>query len=313
MFIERTYIDSGYSFMNNIDWSLIRSFLAVSRHGSLSAAARELGVSQPTLSREIQALESTTGLNLFRRTTQGLSLTEQGQALIEAAGDMDEAADHFIRQASGMSAELEGDVRISANEIVGIYMLPPAIAAFREQHPGVQVEIVITNRASSLSKREADIALRMFRPDQPDLVARRLPDLEVAFYAHRDYIAKHGEPRTVDEFKQRTILGFDEGRDFIDGARALGYEFVKKDFAVRTDHMLAQIALLRAGAGIGGTHTGIAKHFPELTRVLEFIPLPRLEFWCVCHADVQFNSRIRAMMQFLVNWFDPDPYAQIIL
>ncbi|MDX5150842.1 MAG: LysR family transcriptional regulator [Acidiferrobacterales bacterium] len=299
--------------MNNVDWSLIRSFLAVSRHGSLSAAARELGVSQPTLSREIQSLESTTGLNLFRRTTQGLSLTEQGQTLIEAAGHMDDAADQFIRQASGLSAELEGDVRISVNEIIGIYMLPPAIAAFREQHPGVQVEIVITNRASSLSKREADIALRMFQPDQPDLVARRLPDLEMGFYAHRDYVARHGKPATFEEFKTQTILGFDEGMDFINGARALGYEFAKKDFAVRTDHMLAQIALLRAGAGIGGTHVEIARHFPELVRVLEFVPLPKLEFWCVCHADVQFNSRIRAMMQFLVKWFDPDPYAHLLL
>ncbi|MGW8247786.1 MAG: LysR family transcriptional regulator [Acidiferrobacterales bacterium] len=299
--------------MNNVDWSLIRSFLAVSRHGSLSAAARELGVSQPTLSREIQSLESTTGLNLFRRTTQGLSLTKQGQTLVEAAGHMDEAADQFIRQASGLSAELEGDVRISVNEIIGIYMLPPAIAAFREQHPGVQVEIVITNRASSLSKREADIALRMFQPDQPDLVARRLPDLEMGFYAHRDYVARHGNPTNFEEFKQQTILGFDEGMDFINGARALGYEFVKKDFAVRTDHMLAQIALLRAGAGIGGTHVEIAKYFPELVRVMEFVPLPRLEFWCVCHADVQFNSRIRAMMQFLVQWFDPDPYAHLLL
>lgn len=299
--------------MNNIDWGLIRSFLAVSRHGSLSAASRELGVSQPTLSREIQALESTTGLNLFRRTTQGLSLTEQGQTLVEAAGHMDEAADQFIRQAYGLSAELEGDVRISVNEIIGIYMLPPAIAAFREQHPGVQVEIVITNRASSLGKREADIALRMFRPDQPDLVARRLPDLEMGFYAHRDYVARHGKPTSFEEFKKHTILGFDEGMDFINGARALGYEFVKKDFAIRTDHMLAQIALLRAGAGIGGTHVEIAKHFPELERVLEFVPLPSLEFWCVCHADVQFNSRIRAMMQFLIEWFDADPYAHLLL
>jgi len=299
--------------MNNVDWGLIRTFLAVSRQGSLSAAARELGVSQPTLSREIQALESTTGLNLFRRNTQGLSLTEEGRALVEAAGRMNEAADQFIRQASGMSVELEGEVRISANEIVGIYMLPSAIAAFREQHPGVQVEIVITNRASSLSKREADIALRMFRPNQPDLVARRLPDLEVGFYAHRDYVARHGAPMSLEEFKQHTILGFDEAMDFINGARAMGYEFVKKDFAIRTDHMLAQIGLLRAGAGIGGTHIEIARHYPELQRVLEFVPLPKLEFWSVCHADVQFNSRIRSMMQFLANWFDPDPYKRMLL
>jgi len=299
--------------MNNLDWGLIRSFLAVSQTGSLSAAARALGVSQPTLSREIQALESSTGLSLFKRTTQGLSLTEHGRALVETAGHMSDAADRFIRQASGMSVELEGDVRISVNEIVGIYLLPPAIAAFREQHPGVQVEIVITNRASSLSKRDADIALRMFRPSQPDLVARRLPDMEVGFYAHKDYIAKHGEPTNMDEFFQHSILGFDEGMDFINGGRAMGIEFKKQDFALRTDHLLAQLGLLRAGAGIGGTHVEIARHFPELKRVLEFIPLPKMEFWCVCHADVQFNSRIREMMHFLVKWFEKDPYREMLL
>ncbi|MEJ2644430.1 MAG: LysR family transcriptional regulator [Gammaproteobacteria bacterium] len=180
--------------MNQLDWALIRSFLAVARLGSLSAAARDMGVSQPTLSRDIQALEAATGLNLFRRTTQGLVLTPQGQRLVDAADHMNAAADRFARQASGLSVELEGDVRISANEIVGTYLLPPAIADFRQEHPAVHVEVVISNGASSLSKREADIALRMFRPTQPDLVARRLPDLELGFYAHRDYLDRRGEP-----------------------------------------------------------------------------------------------------------------------
>lgn len=299
--------------MHNLDWSLIRSFLAVSSTGSLSAAARELGVSQPTLSRAIQTLESSTGLNLFKRTTQGVTLTEAGHELVESAGRMNNAADQFQRQASGLSEELTGDVRISVNEIVGIYLLPPAIAAFREDHPGVHVEIVITNRASSLSKRDADIALRMFRPSQPDLVARRLPDLEMGFYAHEDYLKKHGRPTNVEEFLNQTIIGFDESMDFINGARTLGFNFTKQNFALRTDHLLAQLGLLRAGAGIGGTHVEIAKHFPELKRILEFIDIPSLEFWCVCHADVQYNSRIREMMQFLVKWFEKDPYRHMMI
>lgn len=204
-------------------------------------------------------------------------------------------------------------MRISVNEIVGVYLLPPALAAFRELHPGVHVEVVITNRASSLSKRDADIALRMFRPTQPDLVARRLPDLEMGFYAHKDYIARHGTPADFGEFFNHTIIGFDENLDFINGARAMGFDLTKKNFALRTDHLLAQVALLRAGAGICGTHVEIARHFPELVRVLEFIKLPRLEFWCVCHADVQFNNRIREMMNFLVDWFGEHPYKQIQL
>lgn len=299
--------------MHNLDWDLVRSFLAVSREGSVSAAARELGVSQPTLSRAVQALEAGTGLNLFKRTTQGLALTEAGQKLVEAADRMNDAADQFQRQASGLSEELTGDVRISVNEIIGIYLLPQAIAAFREQHPGVHIEIVITNRVSSLSKRDADIALRMFRPTQPDLVARRLPDLDVGFFAHKNYVAKHGAPTNFEEFMNHAVIGFDEGMDFINGARAFGYELKREDFPLRTDHLLAQLGLMRAGAGISGTHVEIAKHFPELVRVAEFIALPKLEFWCVCHADVQFNSRIREMMNFLVEWFDKDPYQRMTL
>jgi len=299
--------------MNNMDWGLIRSFLAVSRLGSVSAAARELAVSQPTVSREIQALESATGLNLFRRTTQGLQLTNEGQALVDAASRMGEAADLFSRQASGLSVELEGDVRISANEIVGIYLLPPAITAFREQHPGVHVEIVISNRVSSLSKREADIAMRMFRPTQPDLVVRRLPDMELGFYAHRDYVAKHGEPSSIEDFQQHTVIGYDESMEYIEAAARLGYTFVRDNFALRTDHMLAQIHLARAGAGIVGTHVELAKHWPELVRILKWVPLPALEYWIVCHRDVQYNSRIRELMQFLANWFAEDPYRGLVL
>lgn len=298
--------------MNNIDWSQIRSFLSVARLGSLSAAARELGVSQPTLTREIQALETATRLNLFKRTTQGLVLTEAGQALVDAAGQMNDAADLFARQASGLSIELTGDVRVSANEIIGVYLLPPAIAAFREQHPGMQIEVVITNRASSLSKREADIALRMFRPQQPDLVARRLPDLALGFYAARDYIARHGVPADLDAIKGH-VIGFDEGMEFIEEAARHGYALQRNDFPLRTDHLLAQINLIRVGAGIGVTHVGLASRFPELQRVLEEVPLPPLQFWCVCHRDVQYNSRIRAVMQFLVHRFAADPYREAVV
>jgi DNA-binding transcriptional LysR family regulator len=299
--------------VKNLDWALIRSFLAVSRLGSLSAAARELGVSQPTLSREIQALEAATGLNLFRRTTQGLVLTEAGQTLVEPAEQMDGAADSFARQASGLSVELEGDVRISANEPVGTYLLPPALAAFRERHPAVHLELVITNSTSSLSKREADIALRMFRPTQPELVARRLPDLELGFFAHRDYLDRHGEPADLEAFKQHSLIGFDRDMAFIDAAAAMGQHFVPDNFALRTDHMLAQIHLLRAGAGIGATHVGLASQWPELVRIMEWVHLPALQFWCVTHRDVQYNSRIREVMQFLIRWLAAEPYAKAVL
>lgn len=296
--------------MTDLKWGLIRAFHAAARLGSLSAAARELGVSQPTLSRDIQALEAVTGLHLFRRTTRGLQLTEQGRRLVESAEQMDAAADRFARQATGLSLELEGEVRISANEIVGVYLLPPALAAFRARHPGVQVELVISNAASSLSKREADIALRMFRPTQPDLVARRLPDLALGFFAHRDYLARRGAPVDAAALRDHDLIGFDLDTVYLDTAAAMGLPLTPRDFALRSDQMLAQLGLLRAGAGIGATHVGLAAHWPELVRVLEQVPLPPLEFWCVTHGDVQYSARIRALQQFLVQWLGDAPYAR---
>ncbi|MEJ2714817.1 MAG: LysR family transcriptional regulator [Acidihalobacter sp.] len=248
--------------MNIQDWTLIRAFLAVATAGSVSAAARTLGVSQPTLSRQISALEQSMRLTLFERSPQGLHLTEQGEALVAAAMQMDDAADRFARLAAGLSEVLEGDVRISANEIVGYHLLPPLIAAFRREHPGVAIEVLISNRASSLSKREADIALRMFHPSQAGLVAMRLPDMELGLFAHRD--------------------------------------------------LPLHLALMRAGAGIGVTHAGIAAGYPELLRVLAQAPLPTLEFWCVYHRDVRFNPRIRALARFIREWFAEDPYRALL-
>lgn len=299
--------------MNNIPWDRIHDFLCVARLGSLSAAARELGQSQPTLSRNIQALERSTRLHLFRRSPRGLELTESGRALMEAAAAMEQAAERFDRQVSGLSEVLQGDVRISANDIVGTYLLPPAIKALRDRHPGLQVEIVISNRASNLNKREADIALRMFRPTQADLVARRLPDMELGFYAHRDHPAAQQPPETIEQFLEHDIIGMDEGMDFIEGGRQMGYEFVRDHFALRTDALVTSVQLCRAGAGIGGLHVGLARHWPEMVRILEWVSLPKLEFWLVCHHDVQYNSRIRTVMGFLGDWFAEDPYRHALL
>jgi DNA-binding transcriptional LysR family regulator len=298
--------------MNSIDWELIRTFLAVAEQGSVSAAARALGASQPTLSRHISELERQTGLSLFERSPQGLTLTEHGEGLVDAAMRMGESADHFSRLASGLSAELDGDLRISANEIVGHYLLPQLLTAFRERHPGVSLEMVITNQASNLNKREADVALRMFRPTQPDLVVSRLPDMELGFYAARDYLKRHGEPETMDELMAHSLIGFDQYSTFIDGAAGMGVSLEREAFPLRTDHMLLHIALMRAGAGVGATHVGIGEGYPELVRVLPQAPLPTLEFWCVCHRDLRLNPRVQALMRFIREWFGEDPYHSVL-
>lgn len=298
--------------MNNIDWELIRTFLAVAEQGSVSGAARVLAASQPTLSRHIRELERCTQLSLFERSPRGLALTGQGEALVEAARGMGESAERFARLAGGLSVELDGDLRISANEIVGYHLLPPLIAAFRERYPGVAIEVVISNRTSSLSKREADVALRMFRPEQPDLVAARLADLALGLFARRDYLDRHGTPATPSELSGHALIGFDEDPAFIEAAASMGARLGRGDFPLRTDHMPLHVALMRAGAGIGATHAGLAARYPELVRVLPGVPLPALEFWCVCHRDLRLNPRVRALMRFAGEWFGGDPYRAVL-
>ncbi len=294
--------------MNDIDWGLIRSFIQTARDGSLSAAAKSLGVSQPTLSRNIQMLEQQTKLQLFQRSTKGLTLTEAGGKLIDAAKQMEDASDLFQRQTTGLSEELEGDIRISANEIVGIYLLPPALTSFRKKHPKVHIEIEITNQSTSLSKRDADIALRMYRPTQPDLVARRLPDLSLGFFASKNYIEQYGLPTSAEDFKKHHIIGFDKDMAFITAAQNMGFDLSPQDFNFRTDYLPAQLNLARFDGGIVGTHVGLAKQYPELEQILDWLPLPSLEFWIVCHGDTAYNARIREMTTFLGQWFSGDNY-----
>lgn len=299
--------------MNNksLDWQQAHYFLAVVKAGSLSAAARNLKVSQPTLSRQILELEKSLRLQLFQRSSQGLRLTDAGHNLIEAAEQMEQASEQFLRQASGLSAELSGDLRISANEILGIYLLPPAIAAFTRLHPQVQIELVISNQISRLDKREADIALRMFQPTQVSLAARRIAHMELGFFAHRDYLTTQGEPHSLEEIKTHRIIGFDQHWEWMGGV--IEGQVERHDFALRCDHMLAHLQWMRAAAGIGVTHIGLARHWPELQQIMHWMPLPALECWIVCHSDTQYSAKIRTMTAFLADWLSPDPYARVLL
>ncbi|MHB8454381.1 MAG: LysR substrate-binding domain-containing protein [Acidiferrobacterales bacterium] len=187
------------------------------------------------------------------------------------------------------------------------------MAALQQKHPYIHIEIVISNEVCGLGKREADIALRMFRPQQPDLVTRRLPDMALGVFAHRDYIRRRGTPADLAEIRHHNIIGFDKVMDFINGAAHLGYTIARKDFTLHTDNLLAQIALLRSGAGIGVTHLGLARRYAELVPVLEDLSLPSLEFWCACHRDMQYNARMRAVMQHLGGWLADDPYSRALV
>lgn len=290
------------------DINLIRSFWAVAECGSFSEAARKLGSTQPTLTRQIQALEQQTGLHLFERSNKGLSITEAGARLVEASRQMMENVDAFNRVVAGQEDHLEGEVRISANEIVGYFLLPNAIAAMRQAYPSIQIELDINNSFASLSQRDADIAFRMAEPSQPDLVRRSLPPLPLGAFGTRQLIHDHGEPKSVDHLLQLPFIGFDKSPLLVDAMLDMGVEAHSKHFDVRTDSLLAQIALARAGCGFCIVQRYLAAQFAELVPVLEDVPLPSVPFWLVCHSDIQYSKKIAAVMSFLGEWFSSEPF-----
>ena len=294
------------------DWNWVRVFLAVCEKGSLSAAARSLGMSQPTLSRHIQQMETKTGLNLFKRTTQGLIPTDAAQNLLAPCQQMQELAHSLERELSGQKRQLQGNIRISANELVGVYLLPAAITEFQNMHPEVNLELLIDNEVSNLNKREADIALRMFRPSQVNLVVKRLPNLPLAMFGQNDYLKKYGTPKSVADLLDHKLIGFDEVSSYLDLAAQRGWPLKRDSFVIRTDNLLTQIALLKSGAGLVVTHKALGDALPNVKQVVAGIDIPELEFWLVCHSDVHYNRAIREFMLFLSKWFEDDPYHKAL-
>jgi len=295
------------------DINLIRTFWAVAETGSFSKAALKLQSTQPTVTRQVQTLESQTGLHLFDRSNKGLVITEAGQKLVESANDLMAKADQFNRQITGQEDVLRGEVRISANEIIGIHLLPPAITALREKYPNVQIELDISNLNTSLSKREADIAFRMQAPTQTQLVGRRLPSLPLGFYGHKDLINKTNGIESLEDFLALPLIGFDKTTAMIDVLNSMGLKADIRTFDIRCDNLIAQIALMRAGAGIGVMQDQLAIQYPELSRISVSWQIPDLEFWLICHQDVQYSKTIQLVMRFFGDWFQDDPYKTLII
>ncbi len=289
--------------MSKFSWQWVQSFIAVVEVGSLSKAAQHLGLSQSTLSRQIAQLEKQLNMSLFNRSTQGLGLTAQAHQLVESAQQMQLAGEQFKRIASGSAMNLAGELRISVNEVIGLYYLPLAIKSFNQLYPEVQVEIEISNKASSLNKRDADIAIRMFRPTQLDLIAKRLPDIQLNFYASRQYLSQYGIPQNLEELLEHKMIGFDQDRQMLKAANKLDWPIDRASFIDRSDSLNLQIELAKQGCGISITHKKIIDQFIELQTILSNIAIPKLECWLVCHSDVQHNRRIRVMMDFLGQYF----------
>ncbi len=283
----------------SFDWRLIRSFLAALEAGSLLGAAKRLNTSQPTLGRHIAELESQLGLLLFERTGRGLVATSAALQLADAARSMDAAALQLARQVSGAQKQASGSVRITASQPVACFLLPPILAQMRRALPDIQVELESSNAVSNLLRREADIALRMVRPDQATLVAKKIGAIPLGAFASRDYVARRGMPLKPEDLLTHELIGYDKGEDILRGFRTFGAPVTREAFALRTDDMIVQSQAVRAGLGVGFLADYVVKADVDVLRVLPMLALPELPIWLTVHREIRTSQRIRAVFDFL--------------
>ncbi len=270
-----------------MDWTLARTFLAVARTGSLTAAAQRLGASQPTVTRQVQALEQALGMRLFLRHPRGVRLTERALELVPAAERVEQAVTGFERLAVGVRELLEGSVRIAASEIVGTEVLAPALGVLRSTHPGIAVELVLDNLPSDLTRGDADIAIRLFRPRESELIAKLIGSVAIGFYASRTYLERRGMPTSLTAVLEHELIGFDSKGPLAQAFASVDPRFSADRFVVRTDSLAAHLALARAGCGIAAIQVPIARRYPELVAIETGDSLEAVPFWLVAHEDMR--------------------------
>jgi DNA-binding transcriptional LysR family regulator len=285
---------------SDIGWELYRSFLSVLNEGSLSGAARDLGVAQPTMGRHVAALEKSLGLALFTRSQIGLMPTEAALSLRSYAEAMQSTAAALERAAASQGTGVRGTVRVTASDVIGVEVLPPIIASLRDEHPDLVLELVLTDRMQDLLRREADIAVRMARPRQELLVARRVGQIELGLHAHQRYLSRHGTPNTMADLANHALIGFDQTTAFIRSAGKGLSGWRREAFAMRTDNNLAQLALIRSGAGIGVCQAAIARRDDSIVRLFPRHFSLQMETWITMHEDLRNSPRCRAAFDALV-------------
>ncbi len=271
----------------------------VAEHGSTAAAARHLEVTQSTISRHLAELEQQLSVQLFDRKKTGLTLTDKGQELLSFAQQMDSVAHNMQAQAAHFSSTVSGTVRISASEVIATNVLPYCIANIVNDNPELDIEIVASNDASNLLSREADIAIRMFQPQQQDLIAQHLLDVDVSFYASKNYLQQYGVPDSPESFMQHRFIGFDLNTLFIDGARQLGFKLKREHFYIRSDAIGVQDNCVIAGLGIAVMQNRIARDITSLEKVNLGFDIPSMPLYLVAQKELRVSRKIRTVFDGL--------------
>ena len=281
------------------DWNHARAFLVVADEGSLSAAGRALGMSQPTLGRQIAGLEEQLKVTLFERVGKGLSLTQSGVRLYEYVKQMAEAANQFSLVAQGQSNEVSGEVCISLTELDAYFRFAPLISKFKEYAPNIKLELQVSNAISDLKRREADVAIRYQRPTQPDLITKKIGSEKAYLYGHKDYI-KHFANKTPKEVSNLQLIGFDHSDQMKNYLLGMGFPVRSDQFTVVCKNQLVQLQMILQGGALAFLPDHIAARYPELEPafVEHFTPI-ELEMWLVCHRELHTSKKVRLVFDFL--------------
>lgn len=285
--------------MDKVDWNQLRAFLETAETGSLSAAARKLGQSQPTLSRQVAALELALGVTLFERVGKTMALTTTGQELLGHARVMGAAAHDLGLAATGRSEEVAGVVSVATSDAVAAYLMPKILLQIREAAPGIQVEVVASDGVSDLLRREADIAIRHVRPEQPELIGRLVRHSSACFYASESWVREHGLPRTAEEAVQHDFIGMDRAGHYLQHMRSKGLQLSSANFRSYADNSVTYWEMVRQGLGIGAIMEEIARETPGMVRVLEDVSPFQLTIWLVTHRELRTARRIRIVFDLL--------------
>jgi DNA-binding transcriptional LysR family regulator len=279
-------------------WDLVHVFLTVMRHSSLSAAARSLKLSQPTVRRSIEALEAELGTPLFSRSSTGLMATETGLALRAHAEAAEAAMGAFKRGASNPAQGEAGTVRVTCSDVYGVEILPALLRPLLEKHQGLAIELVLSNRTDDLIKREADIAVRLTAPRQAALIAQKVSPVAFGLFASKEFLKQFQAPKTFAELSQSSRFIGDDRRDVIAAGFAAAQLTMPQNLVFRSDNDLAQLAAIRNGLGIGIAQVKLAAA-SKLVRILPKISV-RLDCWVVMHEDLKKMTRIRLVFDHLV-------------
>ncbi len=283
----------------DFDWNQARAFMTTAEEGSLSAAARKLGQTQPTLSRQVAGLETDLGVLLFERVGRGMTLTQSGQELLEHFAKMGRAAENISLTASGQSQAVEGRVSITASDIMATYFLPDAIKELRDIAPGIEIELVVANEISDLQRREADIAIRNIRPEQPDLVGRLLGHAEGCVYGSADYFARFGTPQNMADFNAAMFVSYGDAEEFINYMNKLGASLSAQNIKYTSDHVVAAWEMVKKGLGLGVMMNTLAERTPEILPVLPKQTTMRFPIWLIAHKELHTGKRFRIVFDFL--------------